>query len=120
MANRGDEISLEDRQFGRFVRSLRRARGMTQEVLAERCGLSADTIRRLEGAAFSPSLNTLRKLCEGLELSVAGLFTAFEEGLPEDDTWEVVALLRGRGRTVNRQVFRLVRVWLETLVAVRG
>jgi DNA-binding XRE family transcriptional regulator len=45
-------------EFGRHIRRLRRARDMTQEQLAERSGLSSDTIRRLELADFSPSLDT--------------------------------------------------------------
>jgi len=53
---------------------------MTQEVLAERSGLSADTIRRLEHGSFSPSLDTLRKLCGGLDLMLSTLFESFEIG----------------------------------------
>ena len=70
--------------FGRHVRSCRRARGLTQEELAESCGLSADTIRRLEQGSFSPSLDTLRKLCKGLDLRLSTLFEGFELG--ERDT----------------------------------
>ena len=64
--------------FGKHVRSLRRARGLTQEVLAERSGLSADTVRRLEHGSFSPSLVTLNKLCVGLDLRLSSLFESFE------------------------------------------
>ncbi|MFO7568117.1 MAG: helix-turn-helix transcriptional regulator [Enhygromyxa sp.] len=67
-------------QFGKHVKSLRRARGHTQEVLAERSGLSPDTIRRLEHGSFSPSLDTLRKLCVGLGISLSCLFETFELG----------------------------------------
>lgn len=70
----------EGLRFGRHVRSLRRARGITQEVLADRSGLSADTIRRLEHGAFSPSLETLRKLCVGLDLMLSTLFESYELG----------------------------------------
>jgi len=66
--------------FGRHVRSCRRARGLTQEELAEACDLSADTIRRLEQGSFSPSLDTLRKLCKGLKLRLSTLFESFELG----------------------------------------
>ncbi|PRP97667.1 anaerobic benzoate catabolism transcriptional regulator [Enhygromyxa salina] len=69
-----------DRRFGRHVRSCRRARGLTQEVLAGLCDLSADTIRRLEQGSFSPSLDTLRKLCHGLQLRLSTLFESFELG----------------------------------------
>ena len=66
------------RGFGRFVRRLRKARGQTQEQLAERADLSSDTIRRLESGSFSPSLDTLTKLNEGLRLDFSTLFVAFE------------------------------------------
>jgi hypothetical protein len=41
-------MSETSRDSGKHVRSLHRARRLTQEVLAERSKLSADTIRRLE------------------------------------------------------------------------
>lgn len=83
------------RSFGRHVRSLRRARGMTQEVLAERCGLSADTIRRLEHGSFSPSLDTLRKLCGGLDLMLSTLFESYELG-SRNEARELMDLLATR------------------------
>lgn len=67
------------RGFGRFVRRLRKARGLTQEQLAERAELSSDTIRRLETGSFSPSLDTLVKLNTGLRLDFSTLFVAFEQ-----------------------------------------
>jgi transcriptional regulator with XRE-family HTH domain len=66
------------REFGRFLRRLRQGRGMTQEQLAERSDLSSDTIRRLELADFSPSLDTLTKVTGGLRLDFSTLFVAFE------------------------------------------
>ena len=72
------EPDPEDRAFGRHMRSCRRARGLTQEGLAEASSLSADTIRRLEHGAFSPSLDTLRKVSGGMNMELSTLFTAFE------------------------------------------
>jgi transcriptional regulator with XRE-family HTH domain len=51
---------------------------MTQEQLAERSGLSSDTIRRLKLADFSPSLDTLTKVSGGLRIDFSTLFVAFE------------------------------------------
>ena len=59
-----------DPDFGRSIRKLRKARGLTQEELAEHADLSSDTIRRLELAGFSPSLDTLRKLATGLRMDL--------------------------------------------------
>jgi transcriptional regulator with XRE-family HTH domain len=92
MSSVNPEIEVEDqaqdadrdrqfeRQFGQHVRSLRRSRGMTQEVLAEAAGIAADTVRRLEHGTFSPSLLTLRKLVSGLDIQLSTLFVSFELG----------------------------------------
>jgi transcriptional regulator with XRE-family HTH domain len=64
--------------LGRHIKSLRKARGMSQERLAEKSGLSADSIRRLEHGSFSPSLETLGKLCAGLDLLMSTLFDSLE------------------------------------------
>ena len=68
------------RAFGQHIRTLRKARMLTQEALGKRSGLSTDTIRRLEQGSFSPSLDTLTKLCGGLELLPSTLFETFEIG----------------------------------------
>ena len=102
------------RSFGRHLRSLRRARGMTQEVLAERCRLSADTIRRLEHGSFSPSLDTLGKLCTGLDLQLSTLFESFELGDPTfkrqilDLLWLRPPAQRAFGYRMLRAIFDLL------------
>lgn len=68
------------RDFGKHAQLCRRVRGLTQEELAERSGLSADTIRRLEKSSFSPSLDTLCKMCDGLQISLSTLFEGLEVG----------------------------------------
>lgn len=96
-----------DRRFGRHVRSCRRARGLTQEALAERSDLSPDTIRRIEHGGFSPSLGTLRKLCMGLNLQLSTLFASFELGEREASR-ELGDALADMTPEVQEAVFRLV------------
>lgn len=67
-----------DIRFGLHVRALRRARGFTQDRLSDLSGLSPDTIRRLERGHFSPTVKTLRKLCEGLGLRLSTLIETAE------------------------------------------
>lgn len=102
------------RNFGRHVRSLRRARGMTQEVLAERSGLSADTIRRLEHGSFSPSLDTLRKLCVGLDLMLSTLFESFELGA-RNETRELIDLIATRSARELILATKVLRALFEEL-----
>jgi transcriptional regulator with XRE-family HTH domain len=56
--------------FGSLLRSYRRIAGITQEELAERAGVSADTISNLErGVAHVPRKETLHLLVEALRLA---------------------------------------------------
>ncbi len=109
---------MEDDQigkaFGRHVRSLRQARALTQDRLAERSALSVDTVRRLEYGAFSPSLDTLRKLCRGLGLTLSTLFESFEIG-DRDEQRELVDLLVTRSPWEIKIVTRLTWALLESL-----
>ena len=55
--------------FGSLLRSYRRIAGITQEELAERAGVSADTISNLErDIAHTPRKETIRLLAEALGL----------------------------------------------------
>ena len=110
-------MSDQGREFGKHVRSLRRARGMTQEVLAERSRLSADTIRRLEHGSFSPSLETLRKLCLGLDLRLSSMFEAFELGA-RDESRELVDLLLCRSPREIVLATRVLRALFDELDAM--
>lgn len=101
-------MSAYTEEFGKHTRSLRRARGLTQDVLARKAGLSADTIRRIEHGSFSASIETMRKLCEGLGISPSTLFESFELG-HSDERRELFDLLAGLDNAVLRAVLRLVR-----------
>ena len=97
-------------KFGRHVRSCRRVRRLTQEVLAAKSGLATDTIRRLEHGSFSPSLDTLRKLCKGLEISLPTLFEAFEmrENSIALEVADQVAMMEPRTRVMVLRILPLL------------
>jgi transcriptional regulator with XRE-family HTH domain len=104
--------------FGRHVRSLRKARSLTQEALAERSGLSTDAIRRLERCAFSPGLDTLRKIGGGLDLQLSTLFDSYELNGRDVDR-ELAELLAGRSPEERDLVFRLARTALAGIDELR-
>jgi len=60
-----------------IVNSVREARahaGITQEVLAEKCGVSRQTIIALEKNGYEPSLGLALRLCREFGLPAEGLF----------------------------------------------
>src|SRR5688572_6752011 len=89
------------RQFGGHIRNLRLARNLTQEELTERSSLSVDAVRRIERGAFSPSLETVRKLSSGLEVSLRTLFQSFERDRRDHVAEICDYLARRSGRDVK-------------------
>ena len=54
--------------LGEQVRNVRKSRGITLKELAERTGLSIGYISQIERDLTDPSLSTLRKLSEALDV----------------------------------------------------
>lgn len=65
----------EPLNLGERVRELRKARGWTLEQAAGQAGLARSTLSKIENGQMSPTYEALKKLAEGLEISVPQLFT---------------------------------------------
>jgi transcriptional regulator with XRE-family HTH domain len=72
--NRGDEATV----FGRHLRDLRLARGLTQAQVAERCGTMVPVISNLERGMTVPTLSTLLHLASALECTASELVAVFD------------------------------------------
>lgn len=59
--------------LGRRVAALRHQRGMSQQDLAEGCGLTIEGISRIERATREPRIGTLARLADGLGVTLAEL-----------------------------------------------
>jgi transcriptional regulator with XRE-family HTH domain len=55
------------------LKRLREARGMTQQELADKAGISREHLARLEGARHDPTLGLLERLAKALRVKVARL-----------------------------------------------
>ena len=56
------------------IAAVRRAKHWTQQTLAERSGVPRSYIADLEGERRNPSIATLLRIANGLEISLAELF----------------------------------------------
>ena len=101
------------RTFGEHVRSLRRERGLTQEVLAERSGLSVEAVGRIERGAFSPTLDTIEKLSRGLEAGFDELFRHFQDDRP-DRVVELCQFLSGLSNREVEKVWHILQILFDS------
>jgi transcriptional regulator with XRE-family HTH domain len=59
--------------FGRNVARIRKAQGISQEELADRCGIHRTYVGSIERGEKSPTLNTIAKIAKGLNVGVCEL-----------------------------------------------
>lgn len=71
----GAEAHVEPVNLAERVRSLRKERGWTLEQAAVQAGLARSTLSKIENGQMSPTYDALKKLAEGLAISVPQLFT---------------------------------------------
>jgi transcriptional regulator with XRE-family HTH domain len=55
------------------IRALRRQRGLTQAVLANKSGLSREYLGRLEAGWYDPKLSVLQRIAKALQVSIVDL-----------------------------------------------
>lgn len=72
--------------FGQIVRKLRLKRGLSQEELADRCGLHRNAIGLLERGERMPSIETIFGIAYGLRIKPSTLVAKLEV-TPEGLSW---------------------------------
>lgn len=71
----GETQTGQPLDLGHRVRELRKARAWTLEQAAKHAGLARSTLSKIENGQMSPTYDALKKLAEGLNISVPQLFT---------------------------------------------
>jgi len=62
------------KKFGNNVVSLRKERGISQEELADLCGVARSYMSRVERGQANPSLDAIEKIAAGLDILPSMLF----------------------------------------------
>lgn len=72
----GDTVPITPLALGARVRELRKAKNWTLEQAAQQAGLARSTLSKIENEQMSPTFDAVKKLAEGLGISIPQLFTA--------------------------------------------
>lgn len=68
-----DAGTITLKTVGKQVRKYRRLAGMTQDALAERCGIYRTYLSRIEHGGANPTLSVLGALADALKVEVCEL-----------------------------------------------
>ena len=112
------EKTGEDTQtlLGRRIRTLRKARGWTQQELGDHADVNYKFLGDIERGQQNPSLNVLAKVADALEVELPELFRFEHEIL---DRKQIEARIREILKTVPDDALRQVLLMLRVLYPVR-
>ena len=100
--------------FGRRVRAVRRAAGVTQEEAAERAHLNGKYLGEIERGEKRPSFEVILTLARTLRTSPATFFDFDREEIdPKSLRKRINSLLQGAAPKDLEKIHRLVRALLE-------
>ena len=60
---------------GKHIQKLRELKGISQQDLAAKCNFEKSNMSRLESGGVNPTLSTLEKVANALDITLAELFT---------------------------------------------
>ena len=61
---------MNNNNFGKKIKELRKSKGYTQQTLAEKAGIDEKHLCRIETGKFFPSYSTLNKILSALNLTI--------------------------------------------------
>ena len=94
--------------LGARVREVRKARGATQEWLAEKVGVDPKQISRIEGGKSFPSMDTLESIAVNLQVEMKDLLD-FRHLAEENLDAEVLRIFGMMDEKTKRMTIRILR-----------
>ncbi len=103
-------------ETGRRIRNYRIQQHMSQEVLAEKCGLHPTYIGQLERGEKNATLESIEKIAGGLSISLSRLFENIgSENDSENIPLEAYRILQERSENEQKKLSQILQLSADLL-----
>lgn len=102
-------------QVGQRIRELRKARGLTQDAVAERAGLNPKYYAGIERQGANITLDSFERIAAALEVPIADFFR-FSEDSGKDDRRVVVDLAKTVAKNGTDDKVARLRLFMERIL----
>jgi transcriptional regulator with XRE-family HTH domain len=96
--------------IGARIKEIRTKRGITQERLSERMEINPKYLSGIERGKENPTLNTLIKLSESLQVDIGEIFSSVEAEDPHRSKSQILSLLDEADSEQLKLIFRVLSV----------
>lgn len=97
---------------GQRIKTLRKAKGLTQDQLAEQVGMDSRHISRLETGTHFPSIDSLEAIAKALGVQLKDFFDFPSNESPEELRAFLAEVVRTAPDAVIRELAQMVREFL--------
>jgi len=106
---KGDTRIMDKKQMlGRRIKELRTRKGFTQEELAERMDIGSKYLSSIERGKENPTLHTLMKLAESLDLELGDVFGFMQVEDPKGRKKRIIELLKEADEDELKVILKVV------------
>jgi len=95
--------------IGSRIKQLRKARGVSQEALSEKIGMSSKYLSSIERGQENPTLDTFLRLAKALEVNVFELFNYSQTPSPKEAKKIVFDLATSGDKAKLEVIAKLIR-----------
>ena len=96
--------------IGARIKEIRTKKGITQEGLSERMEINPKYLSSIERGKENPTLNTLIKLSESLEVDIGEIFSFVEAEDPNRRRSQIISLLDEADSEQLKMIFKVLSV----------
>lgn len=97
--------------LGERIRELRKARGLTQEQLAELVEVEQKHVSRLELGKSYPTIERLEKIAGALNVPLMDFFDFMHLDSPDTRAVKIEELVKGMNEDYQRIIYKIVRAF---------
>lgn len=101
-----------NKDFGKNIKALRDAKGLSQEELAEIIGIEYQSISRIETGMYFTSFENLQKIANALDVSLKDLFDYPESNLSEK---ELISLSTKKLKKFSRNELEIIYKLMQSI-----
>ena len=102
-------------EIGKRIRNYRLQQNMSQDDLAEKCGMHPTYIGQIERGEKNATIESISKIASGLNVSLSTLFEHLEEYTETDNTYPSIAynLVQSVSESDQEKLVEIIRIALE-------
>ena len=111
---------MDQQQIGQFIQERRKGRGMTQQELAERLGVTNKAVSKWEKGRSMPDVALFEPLCRELEISLPELLAgrSIEAEEQQKAAEELLMESISRGKLVGLQAFLMINAVIGAVLVL--